>query len=82
MASKEARKSNGHEGNNAEGVSRQVTCKPEGSTEEIFNYLQEGIRSAMSYTGVSNLRDFIYKAKFIQVTKAGLDQAHPHFKDH
>ena len=82
MASKEARKANNHEGTNAEGVSRQIICKPEGSTAEVFSYIHEGIRSAMSYTGAFTLTEFFKEAEFIQITKAGLDQAHPHFKDH
>lgn len=82
MASKEARRDTGHEGSNAEGISREVTCKEAGSTESIFNYLLEGTRSAMSYSGAFTLDQFRKTVDFIQITKAGLDQAHPHFKDH
>lgn len=80
MASKEARKNFGQEGTNAEGVSKTVKCKPEGSTENVIIDLMEGIRSAMSYTGANTLEEFNQLAKFVRVSTTSQIENHPHFE--
>lgn len=67
MASKEARQSfTGKPANNLEGLSVQVKCKPKGSTEQVITDIIEGVKSAMSYVGASNLNEFREKARFVR----------------
>jgi IMP dehydrogenase len=80
MASKEARKGFGQQPTNAEGVSRSVLCQPAGSTQAILDNIDEGIRSAMSYTGADTLRNFVERSGFVRVTSAAQIENHPHFK--
>jgi IMP dehydrogenase len=80
MASREAREAfTGAPSSNAEGVSRNIECKPEGSTEAVVREIHEGIVSAMSYVGARTLKEFRYKKEFIRVTQATTTENHPHF---
>lgn len=78
MASAEARKAFGAAPVNAEGVSCTVKAKPEGSTVETITHLEEGIRSAMSYTNSHNLNEFLENAQFIRVSTAVAQENVPH----
>lgn len=78
MASSEARKSFGQVGNNAEGISKLVSAKPVGSTENILNELNEGLRSAMSYVGAKDISSFVELTKFIRVTTTTRQENIPH----
>ncbi len=81
MASKEAREAfTGQEAINAEGISTTVHAKAVGSTEQVIKEITEGIRSAMSYVGASNLDEFHKRATFIRVTPATVVENSPHFK--
>lgn len=80
MASKEARNNFGQQGTNAEGVSKTVQCKPAGSTEAVIMDIAEGVRSAMSYSGVHTLQEFSQRAQFVRVTSTTQAENHPHFK--
>lgn len=81
MASAAARESFGHKGVHEEGISTTVKAKPEGSTEEVIVALDEGIRSACSYSGASNIPDFQRKARFIKVTPSAVKENRPHILD-
>ncbi|MEK7565572.1 MAG: IMP dehydrogenase [Patescibacteria group bacterium] len=60
----------------AEGVEAMVPYK--GKTEEILSQLVGGLKSGMSYSGAKNIIDFQKKAKFVQVTNAGIKEGGAH----
>jgi IMP dehydrogenase len=78
MASSAAREAFGQKGTNAEGISCTVKAKPEGSTENIITDLDEGIRSAMSYSNSRNLNEFHERAEFIRVSASVIQENAPH----
>lgn len=48
---------------------------------KLSNYLHQlvgGLRSGMGYCGSANLEELVEKARFVQVTSAGLRENHPH----
>lgn len=60
----------------AEGVEAYVPYR--GSVKEVIEQLIAGLRSGMSYSGASNIRELQEKAIFIKITKAGLEESKPH----
>ena len=60
----------------AEGIYTMVEVK--GSAEHVISDLAAGLRSAMSYTGAANIKEFQEKAEFVLVSKATIreNQAH------
>ena len=59
-----------------EGIEGQIVYKGE-VAHEIFQMIG-GLRSSMGYAGAKNIADFHKKAKFVQITSAGLNESHPH----
>jgi IMP dehydrogenase len=59
-----------------EGVEGRVPYK--GALSETIYQLVGGIRSGMGYTGCENIEELHGKAKFMQITGAGLKESHPH----
>ena len=59
-----------------EGVSGLVPYK--GSVVNVINKLEDGIKSACSYQGVSNLYDLKTNPEFVEISNAGLVESHPH----
>ncbi|MBC8205358.1 IMP dehydrogenase [bacterium] len=59
-----------------EGVTGRVPYK--GKVSEVIHQMTGGLRSAMGYCGVDNIREMQTKTEFIQVTLAGLRESHPH----
>jgi IMP dehydrogenase len=59
-----------------EGASRLVESK--GSVKKVIRDIEQGVRSAMSYVGASNLNQFRDAVQFVKITNAGLIEAHPH----
>ncbi len=59
-----------------EGVVSRVPYK--GPVSEVLYQLEGGLRSGMGYVGARNLEELKAKAKFVQVTNAGLTESHPH----
>jgi IMP dehydrogenase len=59
-----------------EGVEGRVPHK--GSLSHTVHQLLGGLRSGMGYCGAKSLADFRKKAKFIQITNAGLRESHVH----
>lgn len=49
-----------------EGIETLTECK--GSLKEVLSCLDKGIRSGLSYSGASNIKDLHRKARFVQVT--------------
>lgn len=59
-----------------EGVEGRVPHK--GSLSQTVHQLLGGLRSGMGYCGANNLSDLRKKARFIQITNAGLRESHVH----
>jgi IMP dehydrogenase len=59
-----------------EGVEGRVPYK--GPLSQSINQLIGGLRSGMGYCGCRNLEELREKAKFIQITSAGLRESHVH----
>jgi IMP dehydrogenase len=59
-----------------EGVETVVPYR--GQVSDVLFDLTGGLRSAMSYLGARNLREFAEHAKFVRITQAGLHESHPH----
>jgi IMP dehydrogenase len=59
-----------------EGVVSRVPYK--GPVSEVLFQLEGGLRSGMGYVGARNIKELKEKARFIQVTNAGLTESHPH----
>lgn len=58
-----------------EGIEGQVPFR--GPIEAITHQLVGGLRAAMGYTGSTHISD-LQKARFVQITTAGLRESHPH----
>ena len=59
-----------------EGIEGQVPFK--GPVRDIIPQLVGGVKAAMGYTGASSVDDLQARAKFIQITNAGLSESHVH----
>lgn len=73
-ASLETKTVHGQAQRNVEGESTTIPFK--GSAKFIIEGLIDGVRSALSYGGASNLQE--YCPEYVQVTSAGVREAHPH----
>ena len=60
----------------AEGVEALVPYR--GNVKEILNQMAGGLRSGMSYSGAKTIFDLWEKARFVQITMAGLKESFPH----
>ncbi len=59
-----------------EGVEGRVPYK--GPLSDTIYQLVGGLRAAMGYCGVKNIRQLQTKSKFIKITLSGLRESHPH----
>jgi len=59
-----------------EGIEGRVPYK--GPLKELVYQLTGGIRSGLGYVGAADLADLRAKARFVQITSAGLKENHPH----
>jgi IMP dehydrogenase len=59
-----------------EGVEGRVPFK--GYLSDTVYQLIGGLRAAMGYCGVKNIKELKTKSKFIKITLAGLKESHPH----
>ena len=59
-----------------EGIEGQVPFK--GPARDIVHQLVGGVKAAMGYTGAATLADLRERAKFVQITGAGLKESHVH----
>ncbi|MFT3726193.1 MAG: IMP dehydrogenase [Hyphomonadaceae bacterium] len=59
-----------------EGIEGQVPFK--GPVAPILHQMSGGLRAAMGYTGSKTIAELHQKAKFIQITGAGLRESHVH----
>ena len=75
-ASLETKSTHGQQQRNVEGESTVIPFK--GGVKFVINRLNDGVRSALSYTGVDNIKDFQHKSQLIKITEAGKLEAKPH----
>jgi len=75
-ASLETKLSHNKEARNIEGESEVIPFK--GGTEFVLIGLIDGIKSALSYNGASNLNEF--NPKYVIVTNSGIQESKPHLK--
>ncbi|QMW23847.1 IMP dehydrogenase [Sandaracinobacteroides saxicola] len=59
-----------------EGIEGQVPFK--GPARDVLHQLVGGVKAAMGYTGAATLADFRTRARFVQITNAGLRESHVH----
>ncbi len=59
-----------------EGIEGRVPYK--GNLSDVIFQLIGGIKSAMGYCGVRNIKELQEKSRFIRVTEAGVRESHPH----
>ena len=59
-----------------EGIVGRVPYK--GSLVESMFQFTGGSKSGMGYCGASSIKDLKEKSNFVQITRAGLDESHPH----
>src|SRR3546814_3783298 len=59
-----------------EGIEGQVPFK--GPAKDVVHQLVGGVKAAMGYTGSRTLKDLRERAKFVQITGAGLRESHVH----
>ena len=59
-----------------EGIEGQVPYK--GPAKDVIHQLVGGIKAAMGYTGSATLTDLQKRARFVQITNAGLSESHVH----
>lgn len=76
MASPEAQIAWRGEARSLEGISTTIPYK--GPVEDILFKLERNIKSGLSYTGATNLKELRAKAKFVKQTTSGLSESRTH----
>ena len=59
-----------------EGIEGRVPYK--GKLADVVYQIIGGLRAAMGYCGAATITELQQKARFIQITQAGLQESHPH----
>ncbi|CAN5137685.1 IMP dehydrogenase [soil metagenome] len=59
-----------------EGIEGQVPFK--GPAADVVHQLVGGVKAAMGYTGSRTIEDLQQRARFVQITNAGLSESHVH----
>ncbi len=59
-----------------EGIEGQVAYK--GTARDVIHQLVGGVKAAMGYTGSATIPELQKRARFIQITNAGLSESHVH----
>ncbi|MBB6122535.1 IMP dehydrogenase [Sphingobium subterraneum] len=59
-----------------EGIEGQVPFK--GPARDVIHQLVGGVKAAMGYTGSRTIKDLQERARFVQITNAGLSESHVH----
>jgi IMP dehydrogenase len=59
-----------------EGIEGQVPFK--GPAADVIHQLVGGVKAAMGYTGAATIEDLQRRARFVQITNAGLRESHVH----
>ena len=76
MASREAQNAWRGKVGSVEGVATTVPIK--GKAADVLHELEWGIRSGLSYTGASTLRQLRTKSRFMEQTSASQTESSPH----
>ena len=77
-ASLETKSAHGQSESHIEGEATTVPYK--GGVKYAIKKLEDGLRSALSYSGSHNLSEYQSKVEIIQITNAGIVEAKPHLK--
>lgn len=75
-ASLETKSSHGQAQKNIEGESTLIPFK--GGVKYIIESLNDGVRSALSYSGCRNILEFNEKATFVEITNSGMIESKAH----
>jgi IMP dehydrogenase len=75
-ASLETKSSHGQAQKNIEGESTLIPFK--GGVKYIIESLNDGVRSALSYSGCRNIPEFNEKATFVEITNSGMIESKAH----
>lgn len=75
-ASSESKNTHGLSDKNVEGNSVLIPYK--GHVERIINDISDGVRSAMSYVGAKDIKEFRMFSEHVLITQNGLTEAKPH----
>jgi IMP dehydrogenase len=75
-ASLETKSAHGQSTNHVEGESTMIPFK--GSVEYIVNKLTDGVKSALSYSGSKNIKEFHNKSEFVEITPSGMAESKAH----
>ncbi len=59
-----------------EGIEGRVPYR--GKVSEVIYQLVGGLRAGLGYCGAKTIKELKKKAKFIKITKSGLQESHPH----
>jgi IMP dehydrogenase len=59
-----------------EGIEGQVPFK--GPAKDVIHQLVGGVKAAMGYTGSKTIKELKERARFVQITNAGLSESHVH----
>ena len=59
-----------------EGIEGRVPYK--GRLSDVIYQLVGGVKSAMGYCGVKNIKELQEKSRFVKITEAGVKESHPH----
>jgi IMP dehydrogenase len=59
-----------------EGIEGRVPYK--GPLSDVIFQMVGGLRAAMGYCGASTIKELQQNGKFIEISKAGLEESHPH----
>ena len=62
-----------------EGIEGQVAYK--GAARDVIHQLVGGVKAAMGYTGAATIPELQRRARFVQITGAGLRESHVHDVD-
>lgn len=76
MASKDAQMDWRGKSSSLEGISTTVPYK--GATVDVVDQLENGIRSAFSYSGARTIKEYWSKSRFIEQTSSGLTESKTH----
>ena len=75
-ASLETKSSHGQSTKHVEGESTLIPYK--GSVDIIIEKLTDGVKSALSYSGSNNIKNFHLKSEIVEITSSGMVESKPH----
>lgn len=79
-ASKESYVDQGKEANHRTAEGESFTVPYKGPVAKVLQDIEGGLRSAFTYVGVNNIKDFQIETEFVRVTNNGLKESGAHGK--